>query len=361
MIDQKQQLQQKTFVLGYPGFFSHRCMGDLVSQFEKSGLNITEMICMEVSEVFAGEHIVNIGWDPEAYAEWSPEAERTAEDEWNPEASNGNLPVASRKWVDYLASDPVVAMVVEGDDSVDKVLELTSKKQLPFWVGNNKRPTVYASKSGEQAERDISLWFRPVSLREAVDAQGKKVVFMLPKGLVYGPQKEVEDVLQQDESYALQEPLKDNFFMEYMSVFLIKPLAFRKRCVGEILDAIEFNSFGLRGLKLVKKAEHPSKAWLTDSDSDGETDCDEYGVAVVAYNIKPCLKILPGDIKKIHLKNEVFEIGSNYLHKSDPGDDVLEAAAEFFEYGFTAWAYPNHALLFGCMFQASFVGLDSLP
>ncbi|MCL7027029.1 hypothetical protein MKW94_007227 [Papaver nudicaule] len=336
---------QKTFVLGYPGFFFHRCIGELVSQFEKSGLNITKMICMRVSEVFAREHLENINWDPEA---------RTG---WIPEVFGEKLP--SEKWADYLASEPLVAMVVEGDDAVSKVLELTSKKELPFWVVENERTTVYASKSGWQAELDIDLWFRPVSFEEA--NAGKKVVFMLPKGEIHGPRREVEEVLKLDEyTYELTEDLKDNFVMEHMSVFLIKPLAFRERCVGEILDAIEVNCFGLRGLKLVKKAEHPSRAWLTDSSSEIDGD-DEYGVAVVVFGMKPCFKILPGDIKKIDHDNEVFEIGSDYLYLSDPGEDVLEAAAEFFDYGFTAWACPGHSSLFGCIFEASFVGLVSLP
>lgn len=75
--------------------------------------------------------------------------------------------------------------------------------------------------------------------------------------------------------------------MERMCVILIKPLAFRDYCVGEILDAIEANCAGIRGLKLVKKPEKHSNAWVADSDSEG----NDYGVAVVVYNISSNIKI----------------------------------------------------------------------
>lgn len=53
-------------------------------------------------------------------------------------------------------------------------------------------------------------------------------------------------------------------------------------------------------------------------------------------------------------------LGSNYLHKSEPDQDVLEPASEFFDYGFSVWAFPNHCMVRGCVFQASLIGLESL-
>ncbi|KAI3885800.1 hypothetical protein MKW92_024352 [Papaver armeniacum] len=181
------------------------------------------------------------------------------------------------------------------------------------------RSSVYASESGEQALLDIALWFRASKFDIT---QSKKIVFMLPKGEVYGPRRN------------LKPEFKDNFPLENMCVFLIKPLAFRDRCVGEILDAIESNSYGVRG-------------WLTGSLST--IDDDECGLAVVAYHIKSCFNMRSGNIKKIGHDNKVFEIGR-----------VLEAASEFFHHGFSVWENQCHRSVRGGIFEASLVGLESL-
>ncbi|KAI3893487.1 hypothetical protein MKX03_022815, partial [Papaver bracteatum] len=58
------------------------------------------------------------------------------------------------------------------------------------------------------------------------------------------------------------------------------------------------------GLKLVKKAKHPSKAWDTDSVSYGDT----YGVTTVVFDLESRFKIVPGDSKIIKFRNKRFEI-----------------------------------------------------
>ncbi|KAI3941562.1 hypothetical protein MKW92_029103 [Papaver armeniacum] len=314
MIDKR---MEKTFVLAYPCFYYYNCIGNL-------------MRCMNVSEDFAREHLNNINWNPEAFYADVP---------------SGSL-------VGFLTSNPVVAMIIEGDNSVQKVSQLTSKKERPFW--DSKRASVYASESGEQALLDIALWFRAPKFDIT---QSKTIVFMLPRGEIYGPRRKIEAKLKENELYELKPELQDNFALENMCVFLIKPLAFRDRCVGEILDAIESNSYGVRGLTLVKISV-PNKGWLTDSLST--IDDDECGLAVVAYHIKSCFKMRSGNIKKIDHDNKVFEIGSDYLHKSEPGQGVLEAASEFFHHGYSVWEYQGHRSVFGGIFQASLVGLDPL-
>ncbi|KAI3913367.1 hypothetical protein MKW92_022569, partial [Papaver armeniacum] len=50
----------------------------------------------------------------------------------------------------------------------------------------------------------------------------------------------------------------------------------------------------------------------------------------------------------------------DYLYKSEQGEEVLEAASDFFDYGFNVWAFENDWMVHGCMFVASLVGLTSL-
>ncbi|RZC50446.1 hypothetical protein C5167_018875 [Papaver somniferum] len=257
------------------------------------------MRCMVVTPEFAREHLVNIKWDPEAFSESIP------------------LPFAS--WIDCIACGPVTAMIVEGDDAVQKVLELSKKQQLPFQVVERKkvyssdspglmkqevielwRETVYTSDSGDQAKIDIDLWFVSTDFDETIDFEKRarestKVVFVLPGG---------GHTAHWTKLKTMEADFKANFFMEKMCVLLIKPLAFLENCVGEILDAVEANCFGLRDLKIVKKVKHTSKAWDTDSVSYG----DGYGVAVVVYDLESSFKIVPGDSKVINFRNKRFEI-----------------------------------------------------
>lgn len=109
--DRLQQKTQQTFVLAYPCHYAHGSVGAILTKFQKSDLKIIEMRCMDVTRNFAQKHVRNIGWDPEAYED--------------------NVPYGN--WANYIASNPVVAMIVEGKGARDKVHELISEKQHPFW------------------------------------------------------------------------------------------------------------------------------------------------------------------------------------------------------------------------------------
>ncbi|KAI3869855.1 hypothetical protein MKW92_026264 [Papaver armeniacum] len=281
----------KIFVLAYPSFFHYHCIGDFVAKLEAFGLRIKDMRCMHVTEDFARKHLVNIN--------------RISDDD------DKSRPLG--ELLNYITSDPVVALITEGNNnSFNKVFKLTSEKGLPVHSSNSKRMSsshhsqvcmtaaVYAS-TGQQAELDIKLWFCEDNID--LDRTRGKIIFMLPGEQTYGPLNTVRigKLLKQHPSYKSKKDLKNVFLMENMCVFVIKPLALHENCVGEILDAIESNSSGLRGLKLVK--------WEADSGSLSKTDDDEYCVAVVAFCVKPSLKILDGNVKNIRYDEEVFQIG----------------------------------------------------
>ncbi|RZC89160.1 hypothetical protein C5167_030853, partial [Papaver somniferum] len=80
----------------------------------------------------------------------------------------------------------------------------------------------------------------------------------------------------------------DNFYEEDLTFVLIRPLAFQKRCVGELVSIIERNSSYSKGLKLVRKSEvlH-SEAWLANCCSSSEINEDEYGIAMLVRYITP--------------------------------------------------------------------------
>ncbi|KAI3856985.1 hypothetical protein MKX03_019045 [Papaver bracteatum] len=325
---QKQQLHERTFVLAYPCHHTYRSVGEIVFEFEKLGLDITEMGCMHVNKAFAQKHVESTGLEPDEFA-------------LHP----------FRNLAYYLASKPVVAMIVEGKGAILKVCALISDKQPPFWFTKGI-PTVYASPSDDLAKNDIERWFQPVDLKEM--KHSKKVVCVLPDEL-HGPWDQVKQALEKDCFRDVQPAIKDNFHMEDMRVFLINPLAFKEHCVGYILEAIENNCAGIRGIKLVKKEDCPSKLWTSDSVPS------DRGVAVVGYLVKPALNITSVDptVKRINYSEDVFEIGSNYVRQNEPWEGVLEHATNFFKSGFSVWACPERSAysLDGCMFEASLVGL----
>ncbi|KAI3857502.1 hypothetical protein MKX03_033315 [Papaver bracteatum] len=165
----------------------------------------------------------------------------------------------------------------------------------------------YTSKSSKQAELDIAFWFGGDKFDVCTS---KKVVFILPGEKIYGPLTKAVDILQLNQFYKNREDLGTVLFMKDMRVFIIQPLAFQERCVGQILNAIECNCVGLRGLTLVKRgADHRSNACLTDSGSLSRTDDDEYCVAVVAQGVKPCFQIVEGMAKDIDYGLDMFRIG----------------------------------------------------
>ncbi|RZC51055.1 hypothetical protein C5167_019478 [Papaver somniferum] len=442
---QKQQLHERTFLLAHHTYGS---VGAIVSEIEKSDLDITEMGCMHVNEAFARKHVENIGLDPDADDEALP---------------FGNL-------VYYLASNPVVAMIVEGEGTIGKVCALVSDKQSPFWATKGIS-TGYASPSYDQAEKDIRTWFRPVDLKEM--KHSKKVVYVLPDE-VYGPSDQVKQTLQKDRGRVIQpqgnigflwtllwswsqirhvgrvvktrkkkagikpDPEIDAFmkatavegqesslvtdyvlkilgldicadtmvggamargisggqkkrvttgemlvgtakalFMDEISTGLDSSTTFqiikfmkqnsgnsrelslknnveKEHCVGEILEAIE-NNCGIKGIKLVKKDDCPSKLWPIDSVPS------DRGIAVVGYLIEPALNITfeYPDVKCINYGDRVFDIGSKYVQQTETGKEVLEHATYFFKPGYSVWACPELSKfsLGGCMFEASLVGL----
>ncbi|RZC89713.1 hypothetical protein C5167_035709 [Papaver somniferum] len=289
---------------------------------------------MDVTQNFAQKHVRNIRWDPEAYEDNEP---------------YGN-------WVNYIVSNPVVVMIVEGKGAMDKVHELISEKQLPFW--RDEEATVYTSSSPDQAKIDIGTWFRSIDLEKEM-RNSKKVVAVLPDN-VHGPVHDVEQTFRNIYEDVTKLPprrsfrkFKDWFSMEDMCVLLINPLAFQRCCAGQVLDAIQANCSSIRGIKLVRKADYPSNLWPTHSAPS------EYGIAVVVWDLEPSVTITHEnpDSKYINYIKGEFIIGSNYIHQSEPGKEVLEHATKIFKSGFSVWAYPNGFDLGGYIFEASLVGL----
>ena len=129
----------RCFVMLKPGVINRRLVGEIISRLEKKGFKIIGMKMFHPDEKLAGEH----------YAEHKEKP------------FFGEL-------VEYLASGPVVAMVLKADDCVSLVRKFVGPTKpedaVPGTIRGDycmhtARNIIHASDSDESAEREIKLWF----------------------------------------------------------------------------------------------------------------------------------------------------------------------------------------------------------
>ncbi len=130
---------ERTFIILKPDAVQRNLVGELIHRFERRGLKIVGMKFMQVSDDLARRH----------YAE-----------------HEGKGFFAGL--ISYITSAPVVAMVVEGTNSVAAVRQMvgvtkpaeaapgTIRADFGLEIGRN---LVHASDKPETAVREIALWF----------------------------------------------------------------------------------------------------------------------------------------------------------------------------------------------------------
>lgn len=137
---------QKTLVLLKPDCVERRLMGEIVSRFERKGLNIVAMKMMRVTPALSKQH----------YAE---------------HVSKPFYPNLES----FITSSPILAMAIEGLDVVRVVREMLGAtnglKAAPGTIrgdysSSRQMNLVHASDSEESAAREISLYFAPNELCE---------------------------------------------------------------------------------------------------------------------------------------------------------------------------------------------------
>ncbi|KAI3945586.1 hypothetical protein MKW92_013511 [Papaver armeniacum] len=337
MEKQKVEGIEETFVLAYPDYFRASCIGALVSFFEEKKFHLKGMMLMHVSEKFIEKHLQNVG----------EEHGGEPDDE-----------LSCFNWVHYLTAGPVVAMILEGHEAANKIKLLASNRETVFFWSFG-RPAAYCSGSADRANQDIQTWFGQDS-----KAERSNLVHLHAGGGTRGPLDRIYKTLENDSYYRMfvDKPMDLHacFLKEPMSFLVIKPKAFDKDCVGEILSAVEHNSYIVRGLKLVKKSEHPDSIVWSDSSASTKTDGDdEYGIAMVVTFLSSNFELRDKapDLKYIDLSSEVYLVGSNYVYQSKP-DEMRSDVDLFFPHGLTIWTDPESQYLFGKMFEPTLIGLD---
>jgi len=151
---------QKTLVLLKPDAVQRGLAGEIISRFEKAGLKLVGAKMLQPDEAHYHHHYEGI----------SQLKSRIGEEPFNQNT-------------EFMMSGPVVAMVLEGDDSVVKVrqlvgatdpgqaekgtirgdygkMTLAEAKELNIALAN----IVHASGNAEEARAEVDHWFKPEEL-----------------------------------------------------------------------------------------------------------------------------------------------------------------------------------------------------
>lgn len=130
---------EQTLVLIKPDGVKRNLIGQILHEYERNGLKIAAMKMVDADEETVKAHY----------------AEHTEKPFFG-------------EMVDYLTSGPLVALVIEGEEAIQKVRTLngaTDPKEAAvntiraLYANSLSENTVHASDSPEAATREISIWF----------------------------------------------------------------------------------------------------------------------------------------------------------------------------------------------------------
>jgi nucleoside-diphosphate kinase len=135
---------QRTFAMLKPGVLQRRLVGEILTRFEKKGLNLIGLKVMSISSDLASKH----------YAEHHDKAFYT-------------------DLVSYITSGPVVAMAIEGEEAIQLVRRICGPTKVTesmpgtirgdFSMHTNTN-IIHSSDSPAAAERELKLFFREEEL-----------------------------------------------------------------------------------------------------------------------------------------------------------------------------------------------------
>ena len=132
---------ERTFVMIKPDGVQRNLVGEIISRLEKKGLKIVGLKMLKISLNLAEQHY-----------------EEHKEKPFFP------------KLVEFITSDPVVAMVVEGNKAVSTVREMMGAtnplEAIPGTIRATygmytERNVIHGSDSLASAQKEINLFFRP--------------------------------------------------------------------------------------------------------------------------------------------------------------------------------------------------------
>jgi nucleoside-diphosphate kinase len=174
---------ERTLVMVKPDGVQRKLIGEVIKRIEQSGLKIVAMKMERPTKDFAEEFYPN---SDEWYKSIGDRAKAAFEKQGLDVKKHygSDIPIGMgkvvKKWlVDFISSGPVVAMVVEGEDAIQRMRKLCGKTypnladkgtirgdlgidtvEKANTEGRSIQNVVHTAGSKEEAEKEISLWFK---------------------------------------------------------------------------------------------------------------------------------------------------------------------------------------------------------
>ncbi len=172
---------EKTLVIIKPDGIQRSLIGEIIKRYEQTGLKLLALKMVIPTEEMATKHYYEVGGD-----EWLEEVGRKArasyekrglESPYKTNMENGKAVLQAN--AKYLSAGPVVAMIWQGNKSVELVRKLTGGTEpLTSDVGTIRsdftldsfamadtdqrsiRNLIHASGTVDEAEQEIKIWFK---------------------------------------------------------------------------------------------------------------------------------------------------------------------------------------------------------
>jgi nucleoside-diphosphate kinase len=170
---------EKTLVLIKPDGVKRNLTGEIIKRFEDAGLKLVALKMLAADEQLISKHYP---MDREYLVSLGKKSEKAGDRIADYEAQGRMIVEGLRK---YLTSGPVIAMVLKGDDAINRVRKITGYtdpvKAEPGTIrgdfgedsiieANREkracRNLIHASGNPEEAEKEIRLWFRDDEILE---------------------------------------------------------------------------------------------------------------------------------------------------------------------------------------------------
>ncbi len=184
MSDNFNPKEEKTFLLIKPDGVRRGLIGEIISRFEKIGLKVVAISMFQpTKEQIDGHYPKSEEWIKRIGEKTASTYEQYGRDIKEEFGTDDLYKVGQevRSWlVDFMASTPLVKMVVQGLHAIDMVRKIVgntipAKAELgtirgdysvdsPILANLEKRPIlnlVHASENEEEAEHEINYWFSP--------------------------------------------------------------------------------------------------------------------------------------------------------------------------------------------------------
>lgn len=181
----KSEIMERTLFLIKPDGIERGLAGEIIKRIEDAGLKIIAMKMVKVDKNFAEEHypdtesqLVGMGTKTLEAAKEAGAFEEIKEIFGTDDPKEVGM-ILRERLVKYIISAPVIAMVVEGENAIEKIREISGYTdpakaekgtirgdfaEDSIMVSNREgravRNLVHASGSKEEAEKEVKLWFK---------------------------------------------------------------------------------------------------------------------------------------------------------------------------------------------------------